>query len=258
MEVATGKSVLSSGDRVVVIGSPASVADFADDITAGTKNYSDDIVIVGASQIGFQVVREFASHGYHPRLIEQNHERARDVAEVLPHTTVLERDATDIDFLEREHIDEADILISALDIDEGNLLMALLGRRLGADRTVVVVEDSTYSELFEAVGVDVTVNPREEVAEEIIRFTRTDRPEKIVMLEHDQAEVIEIEATRDSILAGRQIAESMADLPDGVVIGAISREGDLVTPRGTTEIRPGDHIVIVVDANVLDEVVEAI
>ena len=78
------------------------------------------------------------------------------------------------------------------------------------------------------------------------------------MLERDQAEVIEIEATRDSILTCRPIMELMADIPDGVVIGAISRGGNLVTPRGMTEIYPGDHVVIFVDADVLSDIIEVI
>jgi len=258
MEVATGETVLRPGDRVVVIGSTESVKTFAEEISACTADHSDDVVIVGASQIGFQVAQEFVNHGYHPRLIEQDHDRARDVAEKLPQATVLESDATDLNFLSQEHIDEADIVISALDEDEENLLMALLSRRLGVERTVAVIEDPEYGELFATVGIDVTVNPQEETAEEIIRFTRSNQPEKIVMLERDQAEVIEIEATQDSTLTGRPIIEAMADVPDGVVIGAISRGENLVTPRGMTEVRPGDHVVIFVDADVLSDVIESI
>ncbi|SFS90943.1 Trk system potassium transporter TrkA [Halostagnicola kamekurae] len=257
MIVATGETIIQPGDYVVVIGSDDSVRNFARDLTCERKN-RDEIVIVGASEVGFQAAREFESHGYHPRLIEHDPDRARAAAESLPGTTVLESDATDVEFLEREHVDEANIVIAALGNDEKNLLVSLLARRLGIDRTVAVIENLEYAELFETVGVDVAVNPREETAEEIVRFTRTTRTEKVAMLEHDRAEVIEIEAKLDSDLTGRTIQDSMAELPAGVVIGAISRGGDIVTPRGTTVIEPGDHIVLFVDSNVLDAVIEAI
>ena len=258
MIVATGDTVIESGDYVVVIGSDESVRNFAADLTTHGRENSDEIVIVGASEIGFQAAREFENHGYHPRLVERDADRARAAAESLPGTTVLESDATDIEFLEREHVDEANIVIAALGSDEKNLLVSLLARRLGVDRTVAVIENLAYAELFETVGVDVAVNPREETAEEIVRFTRTTRTEKVAMLEHDRAEVIEIEAKLDSDLTGQTIQDSMADLPDGVVVGAISRGGDIVTPRGTTVIKPGDHLVLFVDSNVLDAVIEAI
>ncbi|WP_312912491.1 Trk system potassium transporter TrkA [Natronosalvus caseinilyticus] len=258
MIVARGETVIEPNDRVVVIGSPDSVSTFADDLVCLPETEHEEVVIVGASEIGYQAAREFEEHGYEPRLIERDPDRARQVAEALPNTLVMQSDATDTEFLEREHIDEADIVVSALGSDERNLLVSLLARRLGVDRTVAVIENLEYAELFETVGVDVAINPREETAEEIVRFTRSNRAEKVAMLEHDRAEVIEIEVGADSALASRTIMDSVADLPEGVVIGAISRGGNLVTPRGDTTLRPGDHIVLFVDATVLDQVLEAI
>ncbi len=254
MIVAKGDTVFQIGDRIVVIGSPSSVKEFAMSNVPDTTSSAEDVVIVGGSEIGFQTAREFEVHGFEPRLIERDPERAREIAEALPKTLVMESDATDTEFLNREHIDEADIVIAALDSDEKNLLISLLARRAGVDRTVAIIENTEYTDLFETVGVNVAINPREETAEEIVRFTRTDQTEKIAMLEHDRAEVIEVKLGHESSLTGRQIADSMADLPDGVVIGAISRDGELVTPRGTTVPQPGDHVVLFVDARVLEEV----
>ncbi len=258
MIVATGETAIRAGDRLVVIGSQESVTDFATDVAVRDDQGAKEVVIVGASEIGFQAAREFEEHGYRPRLIEQDHDRAREAAEALPKTMVLESDATDAEFLASEHVDEADIVIAALDGDDKNLLVSLLARRLGVDRTVAVIENVTYAEIFETVGVDVAVNPREETAEEIVRFTRADHTEKVSMLEGDRAEVIEIEVGPDSVLADREIADSTADLPDCVVIGALSRNGALLTPRGSTVIEPGDHVVVFVDTAVLEEVVDAI
>ncbi|MFC4543731.1 Trk system potassium transporter TrkA [Halosolutus amylolyticus] len=258
MMVATGETMMRAGDRVVVIGSPDSVSGFATDIATAETNGSKEVVIVGASEIGFQVARLFDEQGNRPRLIERDPDRAREVAEKLPNTMVMESDATDAEFLAREHVDEADIVVAALDSDEKNLLVSLLARRLGVDRTVAVIEHPEYADVFETVGIDVAVNPREETAEEIVRFTRADHTEKVAMLEHDRAEVIEIEANINSVLTGRPIAEATADLPDGVVIGAISRGGELVTPRGTTVVESGDHVVLFVDARVLDDVIDLI
>ncbi|ELY46035.1 Trk system potassium transporter TrkA [Natronorubrum tibetense] len=254
MIVARGETVFCADDRIVVIGSPSSVKEFAMATVTDTTSSTDDVVIVGGSEIGFQTAREFEAHGFEPRLVERDHERAREIAEALPNTFVMESDATDTEFLAREHIDEADIVIAALDSDEKNLLVSLLARRVGVDRTVAIIENTEYGDLFETVGIDVAINPREETAEEIVRFTRTDQTEKIAMLEHDRAEVIEVELGPESALTGRQIADSMADLPECVVIGAISRDGELITPRGTTVPRAGDHVVLFVDATVLDEV----
>jgi trk system potassium uptake protein TrkA len=159
-------------------------------------------------------------------------------------------------FLEREHVGDADVLVSTLESDEKNLLECLLARRLGVERTVAVIDRTSYVDIFETVGVDVGLSPREVVAEEITRFTQSNKTENIAFIETDMAEVIEIEIETESVLVGRPIQESITDLPTGVVIGAIIRDGDYVVPRGDTVVEPGDHVVVFVQADVIGEATE--
>jgi len=252
--IPTGTTVIEGGDRLVVIGSSESVRTFSDALSPDhSPGSSEEVAIVGGSEIGYNVARLLGERGFKPRLIEQDADRAREIAEQLPRTTVMESDATDIAFLEREHIGDADVVVSAVTSDEKNLLVSLLARRLGTDRTIAIIDTPSYVELFETVGVDVAINPRDVVAEEITRLTQTGGAENLALIESDKAEVIEIEITDSSVLANRPIRESTADLPDGVVIGAITRNRQFVTPRGNTEIYPGDHVVVFVDAEAIDE-----
>ena len=254
----TGETVIQATDRIVVIGSSSGVTDVANRISLSSRSPTDEVIIAGASEIGFQIARLFEEHGYRPRLLEQKSDRARNAAEALPNTTVLEGDPADVGLLDREHISDADIVIAALPNDERNLLVSLIASQSGVGETVAIVENRAYADPFEAAGIDVTVNPREETAEEIIRFTRLIPTEKIVLLDHDRAEVVEIVVTEGSTLADRKISDSTASLPDEVIIGAISRSGELVTPRGTTVIKPGDHVILFVDTDVLEEVIKVI
>jgi trk system potassium uptake protein TrkA len=60
---------------------------------------------------------------------------------------------------------------------------------------------------------------------------------------HDgAAEVIEADALETSPLVGGPLRE--LDLPDGIRIGAIYRKGEVIIPRGGTQIVIGDRIVI--------------
>ena len=255
LEIARGDSVLHERDRVVVIGNPKAVREFATTIAPEEPpGTAEEVVIVGGSEIGYHVARLLGDRGFKPRLIERDGDRARQLAEDLPSAVVMENDATDMDFLEREHVGDADFVVAALDSDEKNLLVSLLARRLGVDRTVAIIDTTEYVELFETVGVDVGVNPREVVAEEITRFTRDGGAENVAIIESDRAEVLEVEIDGESVLAGRPIHESVADLPAGVVIGAITRDDRFVTPRGDTVLERGDHVVVFLDACVLDEV----
>jgi len=249
-----GETVVEAGDRAVVIGSPESVQAFANDIApAATPGKADEIVIIGGSEIGYQTARLLEERSLSPRLIEQDHDRARELAERLPDTVVMEHDATDTEFLAREHVDEADIVVAALDSDERNLLVSVLAKRLGTDRVVAIVDNDEYVTLFEEIGIDVAINPRQVTAEEITRFTHSGVAENIAVLEGDQAEVLELELTDASELINRPISEVAAELEVDVVFGAITRGGTLITPRGDTELCAGDHIVVFVETAFVEE-----
>lgn len=257
--IPAGETDIRADDAIVVIGSIESVRSFADFVTP-PPSLEDvrEIVIVGGGEIAAQTARLFEAEGIDTRLVEQDPARARELAENLPETLVLQSDATDIDFLVREHVDESDLVVATLDSDEKNLLVSLLAKRVGVERTIGVVDAGEYVDLFETVGLDVGVNPRLVTAEEITRFTRARRTENVAMLESDRAEVLEIEVGSDSVLFETPIEEAMADLPDGIVIGAITRDGELITPRGETVIEGDDHVVVFVDTRVVDKATAAL
>ena len=68
---------------------------------------------------------------------------------------------------------------------------------------------------------------------------------KVHSLHHGEAEAIEIVVHGDesnSKVAGKQIKD--LDLPEGVVIGAIVRDSDLLMASKKLVIRQGDHVLI--------------
>lgn len=252
--IPAGDTVIDAGSRVIVIGHPEGIRTFAAAVAPADAGAGiEDLVIAGGSDIGYQTAVLLEERGIRGRLIEPDPNRARELAEDLPGTTVLENDPTNIEFLQSEWIDRSDVVVATTGSDETNLLVALLATKIGVERTIVVVEDGDFTDLFEAVGIDAAINPRDATAEEIIRFTQDGQIENLSLVEGRQAEVIEIEVDEDSILTGRTIKESSAELPSGIVIGAITRQGDFIIPRGGTVIESGDRVVLFVDADVLSE-----
>lgn len=249
-----GDTDILAGDRTVVIGSPESIQLFATDIAPQeTPDRADEIVILGGSEIGYQTARILEERNMESRVIEQDTKRARWLAENLPNTTVLEHDGTDTEFLMREHVDEADIVIAALESDERNLLISVLAKRLGVDRVVAIVDSPDYITLFQEIGIDVAINPRTVTAEEIIRFTYESVAENIAVLENDQAEVLELELSEGSRLVGKPIKDLVKEIDGRFVIGAITRGKSLISPRGDTVLHPGDHVIMLVEMEFASE-----
>ncbi|MDS0293155.1 Trk system potassium transporter TrkA [Halogeometricum luteum] len=254
-----GETTFAAGDKVVVIGSPDGVSEFAllavpDEMPKDVSN----VFVIGGSEVGVHVARRLHDRGIDVRLIEQDERRAAEVAEELPEVVVLNNDATDTEFLERENFGKSSTVVTALENDQKNLMVSLLAKRLGVQRTISVIESEEYRDLFEEVGVDVPINPQILTGEEIARFTREQIAEKLSFIGDDRAEVVEIEVDEESALANRTVEESIAELPDHVVIGAIARDDEMVTPRGQTRIRVGDHVIMFIEADVRERVLAAV
>jgi len=254
MILPAGDTVIRAEDRAVVIGSPESVQQFGMDLDPdATPDGADETVIIGGSEIGYHTARLLEERGLESRLIEQNPDRARFLAEELPDTLVMEHDATDAEFLSREHVDEADIVVAALESDEKTLLTSVLAKRLGCDRVVAVVENGQYVTLFEEIGIDVAINPRQATAEEIVRFSFESVAVNLAVLENDQAEVLELELSEDGELVGRPIRDLAAEIDSRFVVGAVTRDHAFVVPRGDTVLEPGDHVIVFVETSFVSE-----
>lgn len=249
----SGETRIKSGDRLVVIGPPDEVRSFATETAPPTTPaVPEEIVIVGGSQIGHHVARLLEAQGRRPTLVEGDPERARQLAETLPETLVVEREVTEGDFAPEAPIETADVVVAALPSDEQNLLVSMLARRRGADRIVSVVDDHAYRTLFEEVGIDVAVNPRTVTAEEIIRVTHREAVENLAMLENDQAEVMEINLAPTSTYVDRSVQEIATAFDGPLVFGAIVRAGEVLAPRGDTVLQAGDTVIAFITAELAD------
>ena len=99
----------------------------------------------------------------------------------------------------------------------------------------------SYVGLLSGVGIDAAVSSRLMAASAILRFVRQGEVEQVATFSDTDAEAIEIEVSHESEAAGKTLLD--LDLPVGVIIGGISRNGTTFVPDGSTVVRAGDHII---------------
>ena len=251
-----GETVIKPNDRAVVIGTPESVQTFSMDLTPEASfDAADDVVIVGGTEIGYQTARLLQQRGIEPMLIEQEEARARELAEDLSGTVVMHHDGTDTEFLQREHVDRADVLVSALSTDEKNMLVSVLAKRIGTKRVLSIVDQGSYVDLFTEIGIDAAINPRTVTAEEITRFTHQEVAINVSVIEGDDAEILELELSPESELVGQTIKEIDDATEAELVFGAVTRDQTYLSPRGSTRLEAGDHIIVFVETAFVEDII---
>ncbi|MCB2102325.1 MAG: Trk system potassium transporter TrkA [Rhodobacterales bacterium] len=202
------------------------------------------LLILGGGNIGHFLAQEIErEHSWvNTKVIEGNKERAQLVAGTLEDTVVLHGDVLDPEILEEANVQQTETVVAVTNDDETNILASLLAKRYGTKRAITLLNKSTYESLVSSLGVDVVVSPRNITVSTILQHVRRGRIHSVHTLREGFGELIEAEALETSSLVGAPLKD--VNLPNGVLVGAIVRNGDVISPRGNTVIQAKDRVVL--------------
>ena len=202
------------------------------------------VVIAGGGNIGHYVARELEQRqsAAKVKIVEHSRDRALGIADTLKRTVILHGSALDQNLLLEADIQDADTLIALTNVDEVNILSCVMAKKLGCKRNLSLINNPGYPTFAHALGIDAFVNPRQVTISKILQHVRRGRIRGVHALQNGAAEVIEAEALETSPLVGRPLRD--IDLPDGIRVGAIFRNGEVITPNGGTVIRANDRAVL--------------
>jgi trk system potassium uptake protein TrkA len=236
--VPSGNSVLCPGDKVVFMGSSDSMRRL--EARFSRRKRRAFVVIVGGGNVGFMVAEQLQVERAHITVIEHDETRCEKLAQWLPKVTVLKGDGSDLELLEQERIEDADVMVAVTDDDGKNLLVSLLAKQLGIPKVITRVGRARNRRLFERVGIDVPLTPRSAAVQEVLNWLHVDQVDHLASIE-DRAEVMEVAYPTDARTG--KVRELGA--PRRSLIGAIRRDGNVIIPNGDTVIRSGDRLYIV-------------
>jgi trk system potassium uptake protein len=247
--IPSARDQMLPGDEVYFVSDTNHVAR-AMEIFGHEESEAHRLVIVGGGNIGMNLAKTIEMQpGVTARVIELDKERARKIAEALPDTNVIQGDALDEDILTEANIASADMIVAVTNDDETNVLGALLAKQYGVERAIALVNRDTYSSLVTKLGIDILVNPRAITVSQILHHIRRGRIRAVYSLREDFGEIIEAEVLETSPLVGTTLRDRK--LPRGVIIGAIVRNGEVLIPRGETDIRIKDRVVLLASSGTI-------
>jgi len=243
---------LEVGDRAYIITQAAHSTRLLEVIGAH-QTQARHVVIIGGGNIGTYVAEKLeGKSGMRVRVIENNKERAEKVAEQLNRTVILNGDAMDAEIQEEAGVANAEMVISLTNSDSVNILSAVLARKLGARTTISLINELSMQEMQSELGINMIIDPRASTISSILRHVRRGRILEVYSLEQGGAEVIEGEVLDTSPMAGKALRDVM--LSEGVAIGAIITDGDVIPPTDEFVLRPGHRVVLMAEKGALESV----
>ena len=212
------------------------------------------IVIFGGGNIGLFLAQQIEADqpSVNIKVIEADKSRAEIVARNLKRSVVLNGDILDPEIMEEANVASAEAVIAVTNDDQANILASLLSKRAGSGRAITLINNATFEPIAPALGIDVVVNPRNITVSTILQHVRRGRIDSVHTLREGFGEIIEAEAIQTTSLVGTPLSE--ADLPEGVLVGAVVRGDDILVPRGSTVVNVNDRIVLFAAADAVKQV----
>lgn len=246
-----GETTLLEEDKLIFMGTSHSL-----DILAGTffheKEYVKSAAIIGGGTVGLMLAKALESLKIKTKIIEKNYERCKCLVEQLNSTLVINGDGTNLKILDEEEIGSFDVVISVTNNDERNLLCSLLAKQIGVKRVIARVSKVLNIPLFEKVGIDVAISPKNSALNEVRNDLQENNADILATVEQGQGEVLEINVLPE--FDKKKIMD--LHFPKHAIIGVIQRKNKVLIPKGDTQILQNDILIIFTKAENADEIKE--
>lgn len=241
MIIPRGNDVVEAHDSVFFIGDTEAIYRLGESF-AEKRTRVEKIFIIGAGRIGRYLTIILENSGYIVKVIEKDRRRCEELANVIDKAMIICGDGTDVELLVEEGIGDCDAVICLTDDDKLNLLVALLAKHFGAQKTFARVGRPEYITLMEQVGVDVVFSPRLLTAGTILRQVRRGDIISVALFEGAKAEAIELDISPACRLAEKRLRD--VKFPRPALVGAIVRNGNTLVPNGDSIVKAGDRIIL--------------
>lgn len=244
-----GETEILAGDKLIFMGTSHSL-----DILAGTffheKEYVKNVSIIGGGNVGLMLAKSLETLKIRTKIVEKSYERCQCLSQELSNTLILNGDGTDLKLLDEEDIGSSDVVISVTNNDERNLLCSLLSKQLGVKRVIARVSKVLNIPLFEKVGIDIAISPKNSAINEVRNDLLENDVDILATVEQGQGEVLEVAVQRE--FNGKKIMD--LSMPKRAVIGIVERKNSVIIPKGDIEVHTGDILIIFTKAEDADEI----
>ena len=215
------------------------------------------VMIMGGGRIAVYLAKLLAEDGIAVTVVEHNRAICHELSDELPHARVINADGTSGDVLQEEGLQNMDAFVALTGDDGSNIISSMYAKNCQVTKVVVKVNREFYSDILAAAGIESVVTPRKLVSQQLARYARAmhnsmgSSMETLYRLADGRAEALEFKVLENSVCIGKTLKDLR--LKPNTIVAAISRGKETIVPDGNTQIRPGDHAIIIAKTGRLKE-----
>ena len=204
------------------------------------------IIIVGAGKLGNKVAGALLGSNHDITMMDISETQLKRASTQMDVMTV-NANAKDIRSLKSINIASFDYLIAATASDELNMTVASFAKKLGCKSVIARVRDPEHMDQFsfikETFNIDGVVNPDLSITQEIYKYLSEKYTLSNGIFSSGGASLIEFKVAKYPELIGKAMPEIHEILPN-MLVAAISRNGKIIIPSGTSSVQEGDSVYI--------------
>ena len=251
--IPSGRFEIREGDRIHFTSNAKMLGDFLAEVHL-EKSPLKNVMIVGGGRIGFYLADSLA------KLIENNMQKAEELAEHLPRVTVVCGNGTQHDLLIEEGIEAMDAFVALTDIDEENMIVSMFAKKKKVRKAITQIKSDDLYGMLDELGIENNVSPKQIVANMIISYIRAlantvgSNVLTLYRLVNNQVEALEFSAKKQERFYNKPLKELR--LKKNCLIACIIRQNEVIIPGGDSQIQLGDNVVVVTTHKNFDDLTD--
>jgi len=202
------------------------------------------IIIIGAGAVGTYLAERLSAEGQDVVVIDDDERRALELQDRID-ALVLIGNGASVHTLEEAGAAKADLFIAVSNSDGANVLACHAAKALGARTTIARIEDPEIREGTDRLGVDVVIDPSATAAEELADVVGFGGPSEMIQFADGKLVMVGGRVAANAPITGEPLRQlRMRSAEWGWVVAALVRDGKTIVAHGDTEVRAGDHALL--------------
>ena len=206
------------------------------------------ILIAGCGQVGQALAQELSTEGHDLTLLDSD-SHVLEVGIERYDVIAVQGNCASMQTLHQAGVEKADLLIACTGSDELNLLASATAHLINPRiHTIARVRNPEYTaqafEMRDAFGLSMTFNPELQTAVEIERLLKMPGFLMRETFAKGRVEIVEIRVDETSKLRDVSLSMLYSILKCRVLVCAVLRDGQTITPDGNFTLHLGDRVFV--------------